>query len=91
MFRLKSGQYFRLLIGREVQLFGQFRCALGGIGRAVVPATHFVRRRGRLIVGLAILSGGARRCEREGAGRYQNKQIPVEHKKLLCKAIGLSL
>jgi len=39
-----------LLVGGELELFGQFLGALGGIGRAAAPTTVVVRGRGLLIV-----------------------------------------
>jgi len=42
-FGLKYALHFVLLIGGEFELFGQFLGALGGIGRAMAPATVVLR------------------------------------------------
>src|SRR5579863_1122287 len=44
-FRLEDVLRFRLLIGAELELFGQFLGALSGVGRSMAPATVFARGR----------------------------------------------
>jgi len=81
---LQGSQHFRLLIGGEVELFGQFGRALGGIRRTVVVSTVLLRGRG-LLAG-AILSAGERRRDRNKTCRGKNEQGLFEHRYLLIKS-----
>src|SRR5208282_288816 len=80
VFGLEDFLHFGLLIGCEVEFLAQFLGALGGVGRAVVPATV-----GLLIVGRAILSCRERRGDRDEAGREKNEKALLEHGDLLFK------
>jgi hypothetical protein len=70
VFGLEEVLHFGLLIGGELEFLGQFLGALGGIGRAVAPATVVLR--GLLIAGRAVvgrLGRRERRGDRDEAGR----------------------
>jgi hypothetical protein len=78
---LKSILHFGLLIGSEIELFGQFRRAPGGVRRAVVPAAVVLWRLVGAILGRSEGSGN-----RNEAGRDKYEQELLEHEDLLCEA-----
>jgi hypothetical protein len=81
--RLQGTQHFSLLIGGEVEMFGQFGRALGGVGRTVMPSTVLLHGRGLRAVG--ILSAGKRRRKRNKTCCGEDEQGLFEHRDLLFK------
>src|ERR1700733_1578384 len=86
LFGRENVLHFGLLIGCEVEMFGQFLGALSGILRAVVPSALALRGLGLRFVRWAILGRRERRGDRNGAGCNEHEQALLNHGNLLFKS-----